>query len=69
MQDIERLVKMANQIAENFSFHEDSVDRTVDHIARFWAPSMRERIIGHARGGGEGLNPTALAAVQKLTGA
>lgn len=68
MQDLERLVRMANQIAENFSFHDDAVHRTRDHLIRFWAPSMRNHIAGHARAGGEGLSPVALAAVQKLSG-
>jgi len=68
MQDLERLIRMANQIAENFSFHDNSVERTLDHMQRFWAPSMRERIVTHARCGGEGLNATAHAAVRKLPG-
>ena len=41
MQEIEHLVKMANQIADNFSFHGDAEKRTADHLRRFWAPSMR----------------------------
>ena len=67
MQDLERLIVMANQIADNFSFHDDAVERTADHLRRFWAPSMRERIAEHARGGGDGLNATARAAVASLS--
>ncbi len=33
MQEIDQLVKMANQIADNFSFHEDAVDRLADPSA------------------------------------
>ena len=32
MQEIDQLVKMANQIADNFSFHEDAVDRLAEII-------------------------------------
>ena len=66
MQDVQRLVKMANQIAENFSFHDDAVERTADHLRRFWAPSMRARLAEHAAAGGDGLVPTARQAAQGL---
>ena len=66
MQDVQRLVKMANQIAENFSFHDDAVERTLDHLKRFWAPSMHRKIVEFEAAGGDGLNPTARAAVQRL---
>lgn len=68
MQDVERLVKMANQIADNFSFHDDAVERTVDHLRRFWAPSMRDRLAGYEAAGGDGLNEAARAAVRRLAG-
>jgi hypothetical protein len=45
MQDVQRLVKMANQIADNFGFHDDTVARTADHLRRFWAPSMRDKLV------------------------
>jgi len=64
MQEIEQLVKMANQIADNFSFHEDAVDRLADHLQRFWAPSMRQKLIDFIEAGGRGLKPEVLAAVQ-----
>lgn len=66
MQDVQRLVKMANQIAENFSFHDDAVERTLDHLKRFWAPTMHRKIAEFEAAGGDGLNPTARAAVQRL---
>jgi len=64
MQDVQRLVKMANQIAENFSFHDDAVEQTADHLRRFWAPSMRLRLAEHEAAGGDGLSPTARQAVR-----
>ena len=66
MSDIDQLIKMANQIAENFSFHDDQVDRTVDHIRRFWAPPMRKKILAYAANGGAGLSDPVVAALNKL---
>jgi formate dehydrogenase subunit delta len=57
---------MANQIADNFSFHEDAVDRLADHLQRFWAPSMRKKLIELMETGGDGLKPDVIAAVQRL---
>jgi hypothetical protein len=69
MQDVQRLVKMANQIADNFGLHDDAVERTLDHIRRFWAPSMHRKIVEFEAAGGEGLNADARAAVKRLAGA
>lgn len=66
MQDVAHLVKMANQIADNFSFHDDAVERTTDHLQRFWAPSLRSRIVDFEAAGGDGLNAVARAAVRRL---
>ncbi len=66
MQEIDQLVKMANQIADNFSFHEDAVDRLADHLQRFWAPSMRKKLIEFMEAGGDGLKPDVIAAVKRL---
>lgn len=67
-QEIEHLVKMANQIAENLVFHDDAVDRVADHLQRFWAPSMRQKIAEKEAAGDSGLNPVARAAVQRMAG-
>ena len=66
MQEVEQLVKMANQIADNFSFHEDAVDRLADHLQRFWAPSMRKKLIEFMQTGSDGLKPDVIAAVKRL---
>ena len=66
MQEVDQLVKMANQIADNFSFHEDAVDRLADHLQRFWAPSMRKKLSEFLDAGGDGLKPDVIAAVQRL---
>jgi formate dehydrogenase subunit delta len=36
------------------------------HISLFWDPRMRSQIIAYAASGGEGLLPSALAAVKGL---
>jgi formate dehydrogenase subunit delta len=42
----ERLVYMANQIARNFAHAGDgAIAATADHIAKFWDPRMRGRIL------------------------
>ncbi len=66
MQEIDQLVKIANQIADNFSFHEDAVDRLTDHLQRLWAPSMIKKLIELLEAGGDGLKPDVIAAVQRL---
>ena len=66
MQEIDQLVKMANQIDDNFSFHEDTVERLADHLQRYWAPSMRNKLIELLEAGGDGLKPDVIAAVQRL---
>jgi formate dehydrogenase subunit delta len=63
MQEIDSLVKMANQIARNFAFHEDAVDRIADHLKRFWAPSMREKLSNHVAEGGKDVLPEVAAAL------
>jgi formate dehydrogenase subunit delta len=66
MQENEQLVKMLNQIADNFSFHEDAVDRIEDHLKRFWAPSMRKKLIEFDTRRGADLRPSARQALQRL---
>jgi formate dehydrogenase subunit delta len=65
--ELNTLVKMVNQIAANFSFHDDGVEQTLAHLQRFWAPSMRQMMIQHVAAGGEGLEELALQAAQRLT--
>lgn len=64
--ELEHLVEMANQIAQNFSFHGDRVARTADHIQRFWAPSMRKKLAAHITAGGEGIDPTVAEAMKDV---
>jgi formate dehydrogenase subunit delta len=67
--DVEKLVKMANQIAANSDYgsDKDKVAAVVaDHLTRFWTPAMRVAIIeGHKKNLVE-LSPVAARAVEKL---
>ena len=65
--ELQHLVDMANDIARNFSFHPDSVERIQDLLARFWAPPLKRQIIAHVAAGGEGLADNAIEAVKRLS--
>lgn len=57
---IERLVRMANAIADFFAAepdHAQAVQGTAAHINKFWEPRMRRQILVHLEAGGEGLLP------------
>ncbi len=67
--EIEHLVKMANQIAENFAFAGDAdkqVAGVVDHLTRFWAPAMKQHLLDYVEQGGEGLSACVLSALEQL---
>lgn len=59
-QQIEQLVKMANQIAVNFGQERDLTEasrRTSEHMEKFWTRAMREQLASYASSGGEGISP------------
>ena len=66
----ERLVAMANDIANFFAAEPDSqtaISGVADHLKRFWDPRMRKQIVAHLRErGGAGLSALASAAVAQL---
>lgn len=64
--ELQHLVDMANDIARNFSFQDDTVDQVARHLTRFWAPVMRRRIRAHVAAGGQGLSEAAIEAVKRL---
>lgn len=64
--EIDHLLKMANDIADNLGFQEDADERVADHLNRFWAPRMRKLLIEYVAEDPEGLSPTLLSAVSKL---
>ena len=62
------LVRMANQIARAFAAQspEAAVASTATHIRLFWDPRMRKGLREILAAGGEGLDPQALAAAERL---
>lgn len=67
--NVQKLVRMANQIAANFDYGENSdeaVAGVVDHLTRFWTPEMKDAIVDHARSGETGLSELAARAVGVL---
>ena len=68
MNSLERLVYMANQIARNFGAMDadDAALATADHIQMYWDPRMKAMIFDRLDAGGEGMSPTAAAAIRQL---
>jgi len=64
----EPLVRMANQIAHAFATQSPAaaVASTATHIRLFWDPRMRQGLREILASGGEGLDPMALAAAERL---
>ncbi len=59
-QQIDQLVKMANQIALNLGEHRNpelAAAKTAEHIGKFWTRDMIRQLDEHIRSGGEGLSP------------
>lgn len=68
---IEKLVRMANEIARNLRTlpdHQPGI-ATADHLRHFWTPGMRASLIAHGQTGGVGLDPVVLEAVRLLVNA
>jgi formate dehydrogenase subunit delta len=64
----EKLVHMANQIADFFRSQPDeaAVAGVAEHIRSFWAPVMRRGVYAHMDAGGEGLDPLALKGLERM---
>ena len=63
-----KLIYMANQIGKFFARqgHDKAIAGIANHLAKFWDPSMRKKIVRHLSDGGEGLDPLVREAVQTL---
>lgn len=63
--DIEKLRRMANQIAANFEAngHDKAVEDTATHIWKFWDPRMKAQIYADDL---SRLSPIAKGAIEKL---
>ena len=67
--NVERLVAMANDIANFFAAEPDRNDAVAGvaaHLHRFWDPSMRRALREHLDHGGAGLSEIARAGVARL---
>jgi hypothetical protein len=67
--ELEHLISMANQIADNNLYqgeNEIAIANTVKHIKNFWALSMKKLIIQYQHHDGEQLNQIASQAVIQL---
>jgi formate dehydrogenase subunit delta len=67
--DIEKLVRMANQIATNFDYGADKekvAAGVADHLTRFWTPSMRAAVLEAHKKNTIELSPIASRAVEML---
>ena len=67
--ELEHLIKMANQIAEHCAIGaapEVAADKIADHITRFWAPSMKQRLKHHLDHDGNGVNDLAKTAFRSV---
>lgn len=67
--NIERLVRMANDIGNFFKAEPDhaaAVDGVATHLRRFWDPRMRKEIVAYVDGGGADLMDLVREAVLKL---
>jgi formate dehydrogenase subunit delta len=64
----QKLVRMANEIARNMRTMggDQAAVATANHLKSFWTPSMRASIVAHLDAGGEGLDPIARDAAQRL---
>lgn len=68
--ELEHLIKMINQISENIACSESDASRVsaiAAHVEKFWARSMKKKILAYADADGSMLNPLSKKAVQKLT--
>jgi formate dehydrogenase subunit delta len=67
--ELDQLIKMINQIADNIAIGDSEIitaPKVADHIMRFWARPMKEKIIAYATNDGEQLNAVAKIAVAQL---
>lgn len=61
-----QLVRMVNQIATNLSHERDAATRVRVHLEKFWARSMKQRLIDGLDQIGHELNPLAHEAATQL---
>jgi formate dehydrogenase major subunit len=62
------LVRMANQITDQFRHHERAVavDEVAKHLQTFWDPHMRSELLALVDAGAAGIDPVVAAAAERL---
>jgi formate dehydrogenase subunit delta len=69
MNQLDTLIHMANQIADNNSHYgtqEEAAERVAAHLTKFWARSMKQQIIAYLQQDGSKLNPLAQISVTQM---
>jgi formate dehydrogenase subunit delta len=67
--ELDHLIKMINQIADNIAIGDDdaiTAPQVTNHINKFWARTMKKKIIAYADSDGDQLNSVAKIAVSQL---
>jgi formate dehydrogenase subunit delta len=69
--ELQHLVKMINQISANIATiasaeNDELALQVADHLQRFWARSMKQKIISYADNDGAGLSIVSKQAVVRL---
>lgn len=70
--EIDRLVRMANDIAANIAPGKDTEAAelvVMQHLNKFWPPSLREKIVQNLDARIATLHPVAAGAVRRLAAA
>lgn len=63
----DKMVLMANQIATFFDTQPgEASEKIAAHLRDFWEPRMRAQLVAFVDAGGQGLKPSASAAVRLL---
>ncbi|QSP95677.1 formate dehydrogenase subunit delta [Marinobacter salinisoli] len=68
-QELAHLIQMLNQISANNIYHGDearAADTVATHLRKFWARSMRQKIIAYAGVDGTELSNVSRLAVARL---
>lgn len=64
--ELDHLLQMLGDIERNLAFNSDAEQRIAEHLRRYWAPSMRTRILNHLAAGGAGINELSQRALARL---
>ena len=68
--ELMHLIKMINQIADNLDYYGGETEvalKVLEHIDRFWAPSMKLKIVEYAEVDGSGLSSISKLAVSSMS--